>query len=39
MDGLLENTQADGNNGILKKATIAVTLKHLSNFWRSLEMP
>ena len=36
---LLENTEADGANGILKNATIAVTLKYLSNFWRSLEMP
>ena len=26
-------------NGILKNATIAVLLKYLSNFWRSLEMP
>ena len=26
-------------NGILRNATIAVTLKHLSNFWRSLKMP
>ena len=39
---LLANTvaQADNvSNGILKKATIAVPLKYLSNFWRSLEMP
>ena len=36
---LLENTEADGANGILKNATIAVSLKTLSNFWRSLEMP
>ena len=26
-------------NGILKNATIAVPLKYLNNFWRSLEMP
>ena len=26
-------------NGILRYATIAVPLKYLSNFWRSLEMP
>ena len=26
-------------NGILKNATIAVPLKYLSKFWRSLEMP
>ena len=26
-------------NGILKNATIVVPLKHLSNFWRLLEMP
>ena len=36
---LLENTEGDGANGILKLATIAVSLKYLSNFWRSLEMP
>ena len=34
----LGNTEAHGNNGILKNATIAVPLKYLSNFWRSLEM-
>ena len=26
-------------NGILKPETIAVSLKYLSNFWRSLKMP
>ena len=39
---LLANTvaQADNvSNGILKKATIAVPLKYLSNFWISFEMP
>ena len=36
---LLRNTVADGANGILRNATIAVPLKYLSNFWRSLEMP
>ena len=36
---LLENTEADGVNGILNSAAIAVLLKYLSNFWRSLEMP
>ena len=36
---LLGNTEADNGNGILKNATIAVPLKYLSNFWRSLEMP
>ena len=35
---LLENTEADGYNGILKNASIAVPLKYLSSFWRSLEM-
>ena len=35
---LLGNTEADGTDGILKTATIAVPLKCLSNFWRSLEM-
>ena len=27
------------NNGVLKNAKVAVPLKYLSNFWRSLEMP
>ena len=36
---LLGETEADGNNGILKNSTIAVPLKYLSNFWRSFEMP
>ena len=29
---LLENTVADGANGIITNATISVPLKHLSNF-------
>ena len=33
---LLGNTAADGANGVLTNATIAVPLKYLSNFWRSL---
>ena len=33
------NTNAEGANRILKNATIAVSLKYFSNFWRSLEMP
>ena len=40
---LLSNVEAQPNPnhayGILKNATIAVPLKYLSNFWRSLEMP
>ena len=39
---LLGNTAAQADNaanGILKNATIAVPLKYLTNFWRSLEMP
>ena len=36
---LLENTIADGANGILRNAVIAMPLKYLSNFSRSLEMP
>ena len=36
---LLEKTEADGANRILKNGTIAVPLKYLTNFWRSLEMP
>ena len=35
---LLRNTEADDANGILKNAAIAVPLKYLTNFWRSLEM-
>ena len=29
----------DGDNGVFKNARIAVPLKYLSNFWRSLEIP
>ena len=36
---LLGNPKADGSNGIVRNAAIAVPFKHLSNFWRSLEMP
>ena len=36
---LLENSEADGADGILKNAAITVPLKYLSSFWRSLEMP
>ena len=28
-----------GTNSSVKNAKIVVTLKYLSNFWRSLEMP
>ena len=38
---MLGNTVAQANNdanGIIKTTTIAVPLKYLSNFWRSLEM-
>ena len=35
---LLENIEADGANGNLRNVTIALPLKYLSNFWRSLEM-
>ena len=35
---LLENTESDGANGILKNATTAVPLKYVSNFLRALEM-
>ena len=35
----MENTVADGNNSIEINAIIAVPLKCLSNFWRSLEIP
>ena len=30
---------ASGNNLISKNAAIAIPLKHLSKFWRSLKMP
>ena len=33
---LLENTEADGDNGVFKNPTTTVLLKYLSNFWRSL---
>ena len=40
---LLGNTVSQHNSnhahGFLKNATIAVPLKYLCNFWRSLEMP
>ena len=35
---LVGNTEADGANGILKNATVAVSLKYLSNFWGSIKM-
>ena len=34
--GLIANTEA---NGAKNRVKIAVPLKYLSNFWRSLEMP
>ena len=36
---LIGNTVADGANRKTEGVKIAVTLKYLSNFWRSLEMP
>ena len=33
------NLVADTDNGVFKNIKIAVPLKHLRNFWRSLEMP
>ena len=35
----MEDTVADGKNRFLRSRTIAVSLKYLSSFWRSLEMP
>ena len=35
---MLGNIEADNPNGILKNVTIAVLLKYLRNFWRSLEI-
>ena len=37
-DKLLEDIVADDNHEILKNAAIAVPLKYVRNFWRSLEM-
>ena len=34
-----KSTTADGNDRLFKNVKIVVPLKHLSNFWRSLEMP
>ena len=36
---LLENTETNRANGILKNPTIPVPLKYLCNFWRSREIP
>ena len=36
---ILGKPAAVGNNGVLKNVKIAVPLKYLSNFWRSIEMP
>ena len=36
---LLGNSEADETNGILENATIAVSLKYLSNFWELFEVP
>ena len=35
---LLQNTETDWLNGIIRNTAISVLLKYLSNFWRSLEM-
>ena len=37
--GNKEDRDDNAANGILKNAIIAVSLKYLSNFWRSIEMP
>ena len=37
--GSTEAQIANAANGIIKNVTMAVPLKYLSNFWRSLEMP
>ena len=36
---VIGNTLEDGPSVILRNATIAVPLKYLRDFWRSLEMP
>ena len=38
-ENLIGNTNADGANRKKENVKIAVPLKYLSNFWRSLEMP
>ena len=35
---LLGDTYTDGANGVFRKSAMAVSLKYLSNYWRSLEM-
>ena len=35
---VIGNTVEDGPSVILRNATIALPLKYLSDFWRSLEM-
>ena len=37
--GIIGNTVADGANSKKDGVKIAVPLKHLNTFWRSLEMP
>ena len=36
---IIVNTEIDGDNRILKDATIAVSLNYQNNLWSSLEMP
>ena len=36
---LFESSKASGANKTLRNPTKVVSLKHLSNFWRTLEMP
>ena len=36
---LIGNFEADGKDGKVKNAKIALPLKYLNNFWRSLEIP
>ena len=37
--GIIGNTVADGANSKKDSVKIAVLLKYLNNFWRSLEIP
>ena len=39
MIGIIGNTVADGANSKKDDVKLAVPLKYLSNFWRSLDMP
>ena len=39
MEYFLKTSNVVDNNGVLKNVKIVVSMKHLSSFWRLLEMP